>query len=183
MSDMKKIILCIFILVLLFIFFVAFNVFKKDIDENKAQNFCKFEKENYISTFLTASQITSLEENIIEYLKELEYTNEEIDVITFQNTTFSNDDIIYFYFLLDDEQETLYATSYDKNSNKISDDYIWCGDKISYDYQDDIIKATYLEVVNPEKYEEYLSNKKMKELNIEEIAPDATDDGEYDYSS
>ena len=69
MSDMKKIILCIFILVLLFIFFVAFNVFKKDLDENKAQNFCKFEKENYISTFLTASQITSLEENIIEYLK------------------------------------------------------------------------------------------------------------------
>lgn len=173
-SYVKKTIVYAVILIFLIIAFVLFNVFKNNSSKEVDKDFCKFTKENYMTTFLSSSQLSSLEEDIIEYLKSIDYTDKEINEIEFQKTTLSNSTKIYFFFLLDDNDETLYSTYYDKSHNKISDDYIWCGDRINFDYIDETLDVAYLEIIDPSKYEEYALNK-----SVSEEEPDGED---IDYS-
>lgn len=179
----KKFILYLIILIVLILLFSFLYFFKTDDKKNNYYNFCEFDNEKVLETFLTASQIDNVKENIIKYLIDLEYTGDEINIVTFQDTNYSNDKNVYFYFLLDDEYKTLYSTFYDKDNKKINSDfdkYIWCGDKISNDFVNDVTKTSYLEIVNPDEYQQ---QQYLKDIEEGKADPNESAGTEYDYSN
>ena len=80
------------------------------------------------------NQIVKLKNDIQNFMEELDYVDEDYDNITFQSVVYEkNKDVVYYFFLVDDEMNTLYAVQFDKRSNSWDKKFVWNGD-------DDILK-------------------------------------------
>lgn len=179
MTEQKNIVKKIIIFIVAFFMLFGFFLYRT-ISQNKENETAI--KDNSINfkyieniDFIDNDNIEFLKDKIEHYLyKELDYTHDEVDKISFQNKLYKKGNNTYFFFLLNDGYDTLYGTYYNQKNDNFGD-FIWYGDNLNEDYKDESTSYSYLEIIDENKYKENQLNKKT------ENAPPDDEDGYYEY--
>lgn len=174
-SITKKIIIFLFIFFIMAGLFIFIN-FSSDQKVNNTKKEIPVYKNTNCIDFIEEKKQSELKNEIKNYIySELEYTKNEVDEITFLETAYSENDKIYFFFVLNDGLDTIYGTYFDTKKNSISYNFIWYGDKNNLNYRDSSVPYSYYEIADKDEF----SNEQYQK-EIENKLPD-NDDGDYEY--
>lgn len=154
-----KFLILVGILIVILVGYAGFNFFNISgiFNEKPIYYFCSYHDDYYLD--MNDNQIVKLKNDIQNFMEELDYVDEDYDNITFQSVVYEkNKDVVYYFFLVDDEMNTLYAVQFDKRSNSWDKKFVWNGDDDNRDYHDESIKYSYLYIVDKDRDDPDIDN-------------------------
>ena len=168
-----KFLILVGILIAILIGYAGFNFFNISgiFNEKSIYYFCSYHDDYYLD--MNDNQIVKLKNDIQNFMEKLDYVDEDYDNITFQSVVYEkNKEVVYYFFLVDDEMNTLYAVQFDKRSNSWDKKFVWNGDDDNRDYHDESIKYSYLYIVDKEEYDNQKYLKEIEDTPTDDIDPE-----------
>lgn len=168
-----KFLILVGILIAILVGYAGFNFFNISgiFNEKPIYYFCSYHDDYYLD--MNDNQIVKLKNDIQNFMVELDYVDEDYDNITFQSVVYEkNKEVVYYFFLVDDEMNTLYAVKFDKRSNSWDKKFVWNGDDDNRDYHDESIKYSYLYIVDKEEYDNQKYLKEIEDTPTDDIDPE-----------
>lgn len=174
-NKLKSLLAVLFILGVIVAAFIISNMNNDPYFKKVSINDISFENSKVLK--MDKKRKEKLYSNIIDYLNSKKYNNYR--TITFKEVDTVGE--IYIYFYLDNEFRTLIECVYNEDVLNCK----WMGDNLSDDTKSKVTNKTYLQIMNPKKYEknkelnEYLDEAEKRPSDdsgdISNIAPEASE--------